>query len=320
MQIRDNIRRRRQERIVQLLGRRPDDLPIGDRGEPAEPPIAAPAPLPFSPPAPKPPAPPIAPTTSTVHSTDTDPELWWKEQQKRLGRAQPNWQGAGSLAAAPAHPSEPPDHRSPLSRFAAGLAVRAVIAAVLFGAAWLWFPSDLPGSQAARGWAAVAVTRDMDFQAIEAWYGDHFGGSPSFLPVFRSNKGEAQAVSGEWKRSEAVPPAAGKVVQTFKQDATGIRIAAQAGSEVHAVYAGRIISVDLDDDGRATIQIRHAGQIVTQYGNVSQPAVRADDWVLAGQRLGAVPAPIDKGGESLLYFAVKRNDQAVDPAEVVPID
>lgn len=226
------------------------------------------------------------------------------------------------MANPPAAPAQPrPPGRSALSGLAAGLAVRTAVAAVLFGAVYAWFQSDWPGSKEARGWAADAVTRDMDFRAVEAWYERHFGGSPSFLPVFRNGgKGEAQAVSGTWKRSEAVPPARGRIVQTFKQDGAGIRIAAEAGSDVLAAYEGRVASVASDNDGRATILIRHAGKTVTTYGNVSEPAVRVDDWVQAGQRLGAVPSPKNEGGESLLYFSVKQDDQAVDPAEVVPFD
>ncbi len=341
MQIRDNVRRRRQERIVQLLGRRPDDLPEADRRESPDSSgrasrkfddrqddkltmsDAIPSPA-LSQSSATAPAATTAPVSSPARagSSDMDPELWWKQQQKRMNRAQPMWQGAAGLTNPPATPSQPmPPGRSALSRLAAGLAVRTIVAAVLFGAAYSWFQSDWPGSKSAREWAANAVTQDMDFQAIEAWYGQHFGGSPSFLPVFRSGgKGEAQAVSGTWKRSEAVPPAAGRIVQTFKQDGAGIRIAAEAGSDVLAAYEGRVMSVASDNDGRATILIRHAGKTVTTYGNVTQPTVRADDWVQAGQRLGAVPSPKNEGGESLLYFSVKQDDQAVDPAEVVPFD
>jgi len=343
MQIRDNVRRRRQERIVQLLGRRPDDPPEAGRRESPDsfgrtsykledrlndkPAIADPVlssvPSPSSANAPATvPAPPLAPAPVPTASADPDPELWWKQQQKRLKRAQPMWQGASGLANPPAAPAQPaPPGKSALSRLAAGLAIRTVVAALLFGAAYSWFQSDWPGSGTAREWSANAVTQDMDFQAVEAWYEQHFGGSPSFLPVFRNGgKAEAQAVSGTWKRSEAVPPARGRIVQTFKQDGDGIRIAAEAGSDVLAAYEGRVMSVAVDNDGRATILIRHAGKTVTTYGNVAQPTVRADDWVQAGQRLGVVPSPMDAGGESLLIFSVTQDDQAVDPAEVVPFD
>nr|WP_255570593.1 peptidoglycan DD-metalloendopeptidase family protein [Cohnella sp. CFH 77786] len=137
--------------------------------------------------------------------------------------------------------------------------------------------------------------------------------------MFRS-KGETKAVFGGWKRSEAVLPTEGRLIRTFAEDGTGIRIAAAGGSAVKAVYAGRVLQVASEDNGKSTVLVQHAGRIVTIYGNVEHPSVQPNDWVEAGGRIGTVPAPIDKGGESLLYFAVKQNGKTVDPAEVVPFD
>ena len=358
MQIRDNVRRRRRERIEQLLGQRPGergagfaeaDEPTGtagirgiagasgmesagasgaagtaglseaegtgsfswsDRRDTVQDATVS-APVSFA-----------VPETAKRRADDLpqlDPEKWWKEQQKQRYRTGPSWQGAGGLTPASAPPDEPSSGRSFLSRLAGGFAVRLAISAVLFGAAWLWFRSDLPGSREAKAWTADAVTRDMDFQAVEAWYVQTFGGSPSFLPMFRS-KGESQAVIGGWKRSEATRPVAGRIVRTFAEDGGGVRIAASGGSEVKAVYAGRVLQVAAEDGGKATVLVQHAGKTVTIYGNLDQPNVRANDWVEAGQSLGKVPAPRDKSGESLLYFAVKQNGKNVDPAEVVPLD
>lgn len=300
MQIRDNVRRRRRERILQLLDQRPaggaDDVLREEERIPDA--RAEPARMP---------------------EPDADPEKWWKEQQRRLNEEGPSWRGIGRLATSSVAPGIPQPGGGAASRFAAGFAIRLAAALILFGAAWAWFRSDLPGSREARAWTASAVTQDMDFQAAEAWYVRHFGGSPSFLPVFRS-KGESREAFLGWSRSDAVLPTDGRVVQTFAQDGTGVRIAAAGGSAVQAVYAGRVIQVADEADGKATILIQHAGRIVTVYGNVQRPAVRANDWAEAGERLGAVPAPRDEGGESLLYFAVKQNGRYVDPAEVVPFD
>jgi stage IV sporulation protein FA len=205
------------------------------------------------------------------------------------------------------------------SRFATGFALRLVLAAVIFSAAWIWFRSDLPYSREARAWTAQVVTQDMDFQAVQAWYEQTFGGSPSFLPMFRSQN-EAREVFGGWKRSDAVLPVQGRVVQSYEQDGTGVRIAAPGDSRVKAVYGGRVMQVETDAEGKATVLIQHAGKIVTIYGNLQYPEVRAGDWVEAGDVLGSIPPPQDARGESLLYFAVRQNGKTVDPAEVVPFD
>jgi stage IV sporulation protein FA len=325
MHIRDNVRRRRRERIVQLLGQRPAEDGAAEPAGAAGPSFRANAPADELHPNRLFPSVPeradreqdAAPDAAPDPDPDPDPEKWWKEQQKRRNRTGPAWRGAGGLNPASSPPPAIP--RSYVSRLAAGFAVRLAAAAVLFGAAWVWFHSDLPGSREARTWTIDAVTKDMDFQAAEVWYEQTFGGYPSFLPTFRS-KGETQAVFGGWKRSEAVRPAEGRMVQTFAQDGSGIRIAATGGSIVKAVYAGRVLQVATEDGGKATVLVQHAGRIVTIYGNVEQPAVKPNDWVEAGQRLGIIPAPLDKGGESLLYFAVKQNGKTVDPAEVVPFD
>ncbi len=321
MNIRSNVRRRRRERIEQLIGQRP----AGDEGtragwNPEWPELSGPAAevpdLQTAPPAsasfrfePELAEPPEEP----------DPEKWWKERQRKIQLAGSSWSGAGKSISPSRLPAAAAGTGSGFSGFFTGFAVRLALAAVLFGVAWAWFRSDLPGSGEARAWATGAVTQDMDFQAVEAWYEQTFGGSPSFLPMFRS-RAEAQEVFGGWKRSDAILPVEGRIVQSYEQDGSGVRIAAPGDSRVKAVYAGRVLQVESGTDGKATVLIQHAGKIVTVYGNLQYPEVRAGDWVEAGEALGSVPPPLDAGGESLLYFAVRQNGNTVDPAEVVPFD
>lgn len=322
MEIRDNVRRRRKARMMELLEREPEMFDRAEGAARQERPAANP-----QQPNDRPQQPGGRPqqllraARQIDGRAEADPEVWWKQQQSRLHRSgTPSpWQGAERLG------SEPPPVNSDTGRsygrkLLAGLALRALVAAILYGAVWLSFQTEAPGSRSVRAWTSDAVTRDMDFQAAEAWYARYFGGSPSFLPVFRGRKEEPLAVSGSWNRSEAMRPTDGRVVSTFAQDGAGVRIAAAAGSEVKAANAGRIIQVTTDEDGRSSIVIQHAGQMITEYSNVADPAVRADDWVLAGQRIGVIPEPKDAGGQSLLLFAVKRSGGYIDPAEVVPFD
>lgn len=308
MPIRDNVRRRRRERIMQLLGQQPaamQGVEIQAKPRPYSTDLTN---LPLS-----------TDRISVLSSKDEepDPEKWWKERQRTAFQAGQAWGGASRLAPTSVPPrAERKSYFIPIAR---GMAIRVAVSVILFSAAWVWFRSELPGSEEARSWTAAAVSRDMDFQAVEAWYAQTFGGSPSFLPMFLG-RGETQAVFSGWKRSEAVLPVKGRLVQTFAQDGSGVRIAAPGGSEVKAVYAGRVLHVASEEDGKATVLVQHAGKIVSVYGNLSLPAVQPNDWVEAGQRLGAVPAPLDADGESLLYFAVKQNDKTIDPAEVVPFD
>jgi stage IV sporulation protein FA len=307
MEIRDNVRRRRRERMEKLLGESPDGINgISKAAEEYR----------------EPELPEVSPMSTIPMETDAepDPEKWWKEHERRQRSEKPAWSGIGQVTPVrPAPPRVPINNKTNGSSFARSFAVRIAAAAVIYGAAWGWFHSGLPGSLEAKAWTVHTVTTDMDFRAAEVWYERTFGGSPAFLPIFRSS-GETRAVSGQWKREQAVVPVEGRVVQSFAQDGSGVRIAARGGSVVKAVYAGRIMQVATEQGGTSTVLVQHAGRIVTVYGNLESPAVKPGDWVEAGQQLGKIPAPRNDGGESLLKFAVKQNGKTVDPAEVVPFD
>jgi len=162
------------------------------------------------------------------------------------------------------------------------------------------------------------VTQDMDFDAVEAWYEKTFGGSPAFLPMFRHQQ-PSQAAIAEWSRDQTVPPLDGRVVQTFAQDGSGIRMAAPSGSPVKAVHSGRVTKVTTDNQGVATVWVQHPNQIVTEYSGVENPEVKPSDWVESGQTLGGLASPNrEDGGEGTLFFAVVRSGKTIDPADVVP--
>lgn len=222
-----------------------------------------------------------------------------------------------------------------LRRFMRGLAARVGWSAALLGAIWAWMHWELPGSEAVAGWTYRSVTEDMDFAAVEAWYANTFGGSPSFLPIFK-NEAPSEAVSAQWSHADAVAPlAGGRVVQPFASGGSGVRLAAPAGTAVQAVHAGRVTKVTTVAQGLTTIEVQHENGLVTVYSDVAKPAAKAGDWVETGRTLGELPAGDGarsggsgdsaasaggRSGEGTLFFAVRQNGKALDPAEVVPLD
>lgn len=228
----------------------------------------------------------------------------------------------GGLSGRPGWDDVPPygGDGNGMRRFMSGFMARVAIAAALFGALWAWTNWELPGSGEVRGWTIRTVTEDMNFAAVEAWYERTFGGTPSFLPIFQ-HEDETQAVSATWSRADTVPPLSGRIVLSFAQSGTGIRLAAPAGTPIKAVHTGRVTQVTLDDQGLATIKIQHTNNVVSVYGHVAKPAVKANDWVEAGRPLGEViSASGGSGGEGTLEFAMQSGGKPIDPAEVVPLD
>ncbi|MBB6729320.1 M23 family metallopeptidase [Cohnella zeiphila] len=288
---------------------------------------------------------------------ELDPEKWWKERQRTQfaapagrnaadgSRRPPAKAQAAQGAASPGGPGlrtgpigsladlssyrglsgtagwddEPPERPPFLSRLIRGLAVRFVLALLVFAAVWGWMHSDLPGNGEVQALAIRSVTEEMNFDAVEAWYEKTFGGSPAFLPMFRHQQ-PSQAAIAEWSRDQTVPPLEGRIIRTFAQDGAGIRMAAPSGSPVKAVHSGRVTKVTTDGEGVAAVWVQHPNEIVTEYEGLENPEVKPSDWVEAGQTLGGLASSSrEDGGDAELFFAVIRGGKTIDPADVVPI-
>ncbi|MCD9022709.1 M23 family metallopeptidase [Cohnella silvisoli] len=340
MQIRDNVRERRRERIQQLIGQRASEEPAKaevntqetsgtDRiqagfprfdSNPVQPKAETfrsdysnvlPPKAETQRQSPNPAIPPLAPAA--------DPELWWKEREKQLKSGHGGWQGVKGLSPTSSNRVDDPTRSFDFAKLIRGFIFRLVVSGLLFAAAWGWLKLELPGSGEARNWMVSSVTRDMDFQAIEAWYGETFGGTPSFLP-FNRNGTDTKEVSALLTPKQTAIPVHGRLVQSFAQNRAGVKVAAKGGSDVFVMYTGRVQQVTEDQDGGMTILVQHENGILTVYGNLEKALVKPNDWVETGQQLGQLPATGGGGEEAVLYFAVQQNGKTLDPAGVVSFD
>ncbi len=128
-----------------------------------------------------------------------------------------------------------------------------------------------------------------------------------------------------------VSPLSGQVVAAFSTDALaynptlddwrthdGVDIAAAAGTNVLAVSAGTVLSVEDDDLLGTTVTLGHSGGYVTTYANLqAEPTVSEGDKVSAGQIIGAVgdTALTETAVGPHLHFSVSKDDQPIDPDE-----
>jgi len=248
-----------------------------------------------------------------------DPEAWWKDREKKLKAGQvPGWEGMRGLSptSSPPRASYP---EGPSSGFFRGLGVRFVAAALAFAGIWGWIELDLPGSEPAREWMVRSVTTEMDFEAIEAWYGDTFGGSPSFLPFGREEP-DTREVAALPDPSITSPPVSGKIVESYAANGSGVKIAAPGGSAVRAIYTGQVQQVASDSDGGITVLVKHRNSVLSVYGGLETSSVKPNDWVETGQELGRLAATEDGESEGVLFFSTRQNEKTVDPAEVVALD
>lgn len=279
-----------------------------------------------------------------------DPEYVWKMRQKEwleqisfsTDEEPPSGFGGGSGGRL----------GSSARKFAAQLLVSALLFALIWGLFQLRQPWAIHGQAAVR----EALTRDFPFAAVAAWFEEEFSGAPSFLPAFLFKR-DADKVNARLTR-DFVSPVKGTVEVPFSPRHPGVVLETAPGASVFAIDTGRVIFSGVRDDWGPTLVIQHADGYRSTYGRLSAARLERGDWVKAGEWIGqtstgrASPrdaADADSGDASgrddgsrqnlqnrlqgegpqaegaaksagRFYFAVMKDNEYLDPAEVVSFD
>lgn len=301
MDVKSNVKKRRAERIRQLtmedaVGPLPPDQGWGAApGRAAAPPRTKPWPV-----------------SAGQDDTDPDPELLWKRGQ---GRWQDPYAGAyGSGKGDDELMGPGPGKRS---TFWFAMFVRLVISTLLFAAIWGMNRYEPAWATPIRAFIAKSLTVEMDFQAAQAWYERNFGGAPSFIPIFKTNEDHGLRVGGAAGFSL---PIEGSLASPFALSLKGVEIIPDTGSlQVKAIETGRVLRVAREAETGQTVTVQHAGGYVSVYGHLEQISVEKGDWLEGGDVLGSLP-PRTQSPLPTLYFAIKKDDRYIDPADVIPFD
>lgn len=247
-----------------------------------------------------------------------DPEAAWKEREKELLRQldRPDDETNGSYGGQGSR-RDYGSYRGggPLRRL---LAVKTVAALLLFGAAWAMFHTDHPLAQKGKRLITAALTEEMDFGRVAAWYDKTFSGSPSLLPAFGS-KQEATKVQASVAASRFVRPVKGKVSGAFTESGQGVWLDTKPDAHIAAMDEGRIEYAGERADTGHTVIIQHAGGLRTTYGGLKPTKWEAGDWVKAGDVIGTAGGEAS-GGRGSVFIAVMLDQRYVNPSDVVAFD
>lgn len=127
--------------------------------------------------------------------------------------------------------------------------------------------------------------------------------------------GQPTAPSSATTSAPFIYPVQGSVIRAYNPGRNeGIDIGVPAGTTVKAAADGTIAAITQNTNGAQIVVVRHTGNILTVYVNVSNLTVSKDDSVSQGQAIASV-AP---GSPSFLHFEVRDGLESVDPADFLP--
>lgn len=240
---------------------------------------------------------------------ERDPELMWKLGQGR-------WKDPSPFR----EQDSPAFTGGKRSSFWRMFFIRLIISVLIFSSLWAINRYEPSWSGPVRLFVARSLTYEMDFGAAEDWYKRHFGGAPTFIPIFRQSAEKGVKVDNAINFSV---PLDGRIAGSFALSLKGVNIVpagdSSEGLQVKSVETGRVLSAGDDALTGKTVVIQHASGYVSIYGHLEQFFIEKGEWVENGELIGKLPAVADQGVPAL-YFALKKDEQYIDPADVIPFD
>lgn len=105
-------------------------------------------------------------------------------------------------------------------------------------------------------------------------------------------------------------PVSGTIIRDYaKGKNEGINIKAAPGTAVKAADAGTVAAITKSADGIPIVVVRHTGNLLTVYANVTDVTVERGDTVSRGQSI----AKLRSGDDAFVHFEVREGFDSVDP-------
>lgn len=192
---------------------------------------------------------------------------------------------------------------------------KLIVSAALFALVWGLFQVDrewaMPGQKLVRH----TLTQQSDFSTLAVWYESIFDGAPSLIPTFRHpDIPQAEKVNALVSMA-LFAPMQGQVELADGQE--GIwRIVGNGAASVLAFAEGRVLAVTEKDAGFDVV-LQHVDGLRTIYAGLSTTSLAVHDWVKGGEVIGA---PGFQEGPPTILFALKQDNQPLDPTDVVAFE
>ncbi|MEI4790789.1 M23 family metallopeptidase [Bacillus sp. FJAT-53060] len=159
----------------------------------------------------------------------------------------------------------------------------------------------------------ISQTFEQDFQfaAANRWFEKILGNPLAFFTEKKEGQKDAQA------NQELAVPASGKVQESFTQNGAGVKIETSAEA-IDSMKEGYVVEVKKKSDTGLTVVVQHADNSYSWYGQLKDAYVALYDFVDKGEKVGQIL--LDNKGKGTYYFAIKQNEQFIDPIQVMTFE
>ncbi|SDI58134.1 M23 family metallopeptidase [Natribacillus halophilus] len=166
----------------------------------------------------------------------------------------------------------------------------------------------------ARQTAVNMYENEFQFAAVSNWYESQFGRPLALFPEDQSE--EVETVDSE---GYALPAAGAGIAESFSENGRAVVLETMEDEQVTATRGGVVIQAGSDEDWGQVVVVQHDDGTEAWYGSLDAIDVGLYDHVGAGDLLGNVTIAADEEG-GRFTFAIRANDEYIDPGEVMTFD
>ncbi|WP_332689487.1 M23 family metallopeptidase [Halalkalibacter lacteus] len=196
---------------------------------------------------------------------------------------------------------------------------RVMAAICIFLMTAILFQSSVPQAEGVKQFVKQSYEQEFQFVAVANWYENQFGRPLALIPM---NQDVAQGNPNEQVEMAYALPASGTISQDFEHNGKGILVETGMNAEVEAVKGGQVIKVGKDESDESlgkTVTVQHYDGTESLYGMLDNIEVNLYDHIQAGYAIGKVSMS-EEAEKGIFYFALKKDDQYINPSEVIPFD
>ncbi len=165
-------------------------------------------------------------------------------------------------------------------------------------------------SEKVQKFVGQTLSQEFQFAKVNELYEKIFQSKFALLP----EKKNEQSLTDQY-----VVPASGHVLQTFAANGEGVTVETGVNQSVEAIGEGIVLSAGTTEKYGKTVVVQHSDGSESWYGQLNSIAVHDYDFINKGQVLGKVQNKTDSD-KAMYYFAIKKGDKFIDPAQVISFE
>lgn len=196
------------------------------------------------------------------------------------------------------------------SKLVSGFILKGILASILFLGTAILLQTNNDLLEKPKVVASGLLTNEFPFAKANQWYQQTFGAPLALTP-------EEHTVTANKTTSTLALPVSGSISESFQANGKGVLITPEDTSNVSVLRSGVIVFAGNDPETNKTVVVQHADGSKSTYGFLSSTNVHLYEFVDSNQVIGEfIPSKESKN----VYFSIEKNDEFVDPVQVIEVD